>query len=312
MQRLQELLSPAPSVVHERRRATSGGPPLGHSDEAWALVEELAAAGTMNAHHCTAMMQAAIGPAQAGRIARLATQAKLDWEPPVVRALFGAWCRCHYYEFALAVLEEAVERKVLKPVDLPLLLTKPLAVLAKQGAVHAGNQQGSRVQAWQLFRVIQDTPFVDRFHYNTMLQLTSVPFDVDIAAGAAPVEGLVSEVELLAEMEQAGIAMDVVTFNTRLQRRLALVQTARHPSVGPTDNSISDAIDNVVHEMKHTGVGPNMVTYLLLHQSYLAATIPDAAAAAEVLIEARRVLPREVHLQPSQSPYTRSAVAAYQ
>ena len=257
----------------------------------------MAVDGRLDAHHCTAVLRAATTPTQVGRIAQLAAQANLSHNAPVVRALFGAWCRCHYYQFAMAVLEEAVEHEVLNPREVPALLNNPLARLAKSRDYS---------HAWELFRLVQATTpsFADGLHYNIMLQLTSEEADEEEFSPTAAAaghdqnggggEGSVAatprtpspptERQLLAEMRQAGLRQDTATFNTRLQRRLRIynasaaaadLASSTHRSGSRSNTSSSStttvcaAVERLLHEMRYLGVAPNKVTYILLHQFYL-------------------------------------------
>ena len=74
-------------------------------------------------------------------------------------------------------------------------------------------------------------------------------------------------------MRQAGVRQDTVTFNTRLQCRLrahlaptATAATARHSG---RRADVFVTVERLLQEMRYLGVGPDKVTYILLHQFYL-------------------------------------------
>jgi hypothetical protein len=264
------------------------------SPDAWALVEKLAEKGQLKAPHATTVLAAASTPAEVGRIARLADDAGLEGDLPVVRTLFRAWCRCGHHAYAVAVLQDAVERGVLLQEEAPIVATKPLATAAQQGR-----------NPWQLFRLLQSAGLADRFHYNIMLPLCT-------PAGSAETTGAVSTTPettygeetptvavLLGELQESGARPSTDTFNTRL----TFAADTGGESEGWTDSARAAAA--LVAEMRHAGVSPDAATYSLLHTCYLgAAPSPSAAAAADVLAEARAVVPREFSAKEVSSTAT--------
>lgn len=286
-------------------------------------VDSFAAEGLLTARHCTAMLHAmarqqqpvggdredspgdgAIAAVAAERIAefaRVVRERRLDGDAAVVRALFGAWCRCGEYSLGVSELERAAAHGVLSMADARRLLMKPLVGLARQGGA---------VGAWQLFRPLQASACVDVGHYNVMLgALDDDADDVDdaddlgcpdqAAACATTVvvvaerggSGPPDERGLLAAMGRAGVAPDTVTFNMRLQRKLRGCSDVGSRGVGGRKGNggfvrgrgSEDAADwaaATVADMRAAAVPPNKATYLLLHRAYLLSRPEPAAAAA--------------------------------
>lgn len=259
-----------------RRGASAPGVP----SEAWAIVESLSSKGQLTPHHCTAVLTAVATPDEVGRIARLADDAHLQSDLPVVRTLFKAWCRCGHHAYAVAVLRDAVERGVLPSNEAAVLATKPLADAAEQ-----------RQQPWQLFRLLQSSGFADRYHYNIMLPLCESVGDDAMASSALTAregDSPSTVSALLEELRESGGDVSTDTFNTRLG---CAIETAGG-SEGWTDSAV--AAVELVGQMRYAGMQPDARTYSLLHTCYLGATpTPAAAAAADVLAEARAVVPRE-------------------
>ena len=246
---------------------------LGVCAEAWELVEGLAARRQLGPHHCTVVMGAAVSPGEVGRIARLADDAGLEGDEPTVRTLFKAWCRCEHYAYAVAVLRDAVDRGVVERSQARVMATKPLVAAA-------GRREGqqARSSAWTLFDLLQEEGLADKIHANIMLPLCSAPSAAD--ADESPQARAPTVAELMEQLGGGGTD----SFNTRLR------EAAREPG-REGETSCAAAAAALVAEMRQAGVPPDAATYSLLHTCYLEAG--SAAAAADVLAEARAVVPRE-------------------
>jgi len=247
---------------------------VGVCAEAWELVEGLAARRQLGPHHCTVVLGAAVSPGEVGRIARLADDAGLEGDEPTVRTLFKAWCRCEHYAYAVAVLRDAVDRGVVERDQARVMATKPLVAAA-------GRREGqqARSSAWTLFDLLQEEGLADKIHANIMLPLCSAPSAADADESSRARAPTVAEL-----MEQLGGGGGTDTFNTRLR------EAAREPG-REGETSCAAAAAALVAEMRQAGVPPDAATYSLLHTCYLEAG--SAAAAADVLAEARAVVPRE-------------------
>ena len=272
---LQELLS----GERGNQRGWSRGRLEPVSPQVWALVETLAEKRQLKAPHCTAVLAAAATPADVGRIARLAGDAGFESDLPVVRTLFRAWCRCKHFEYAVAVLQDAVERGVIEQQQAHVLATKPLAAAtAKVDSC-----------SWHFFRLLQAARLVDRFHYNIMLPVCE-PIGISSAelGEARQDRGRPTVPTLLAELQESGERPCTDTFNTRLK----FAADTGGASEGWPDSARAAAA--LVSEMRQGGTMPDAATYSLLHICYLGASpTPSAAAAADVLAEARTMVPRE-------------------
>eukprot|EP01043_Picozoa_sp_COSAG02_P000215 COSAG02_NODE_4_length_69935_cov_46.806590_23_plen_765_part_00 len=248
------------------------------SPEVWALVENLAGKRQLKAAHCTAVLSVAATPAEVGRIARLADDAGLESDLPVVRTLFGAWCRCGHFEYAVAVLQDAVERGMVDQQQARILATKPLAAVARKTD-----------NSWKFFRLLQAANLADRFHYNIMLPSCTPVGTSSAGVSEAPrCQDRPTVALLLADFQESGESLSTDTFNTRLK----FAADTSGASEGWRDSARAAAA--LVAEMRSSGVMPDAATYSILHTCYLGASpTPSAAAAADVLAEARTVVPRE-------------------
>lgn len=250
------------------------------SPEAWELVENLAGKRQLKAAHCTAVLSSTTTPAEVGRMARIADDAGLESDTPVVRTLFKAWCRCGHYAYAVAVLQDAVERGVIDQQGARVLATKPLAAAVAE----------TSSDSWQFFRLLQAANLADRFHYNIMLPLCTPVGNLSPRPGKGHQDDdtHTTVAMLLTELQNSGGKPSTDTFNTRL----TIAVDTGGASEGSQDSARAAAA--LVSEMRQAGVMPDAATYSLLHTCYLGASpIPSAAAAADVLAEARTVVPRE-------------------
>lgn len=272
---LQGLLS----AERSNQRSWSRGRLEPVTPQVWALVENLAEKRQLKAAHCTAVLAAAATPADVGRIARLAGDAGFERDLPVVRTLFRAWCRCQHFEYAVAVLQDAVERGIIEQQHARVLATKPLAAAAAK----------ADSCSWQFFRLLQAARLVDRFHYNIMLPVCEPIGKSSAELGDARQDrGRPTVPTLLAELQESGDRPSTDTFNTRLK----FAADTGGASEGWQDSARAAAA--LVSEMRQGGTMPDAATYSLLHTCYLGASpTPSAAAAADVLAEARTVVPRE-------------------